>query len=144
MSQDNVQRVREGYERFNANKRLEADAVTPDFVVVAPDDLIVGGALEGPDAWVGTATEFTGTFDEFRADLEEVFDLSGDRVLAFVRFSGRGRSSGIPLELSLAHLWTFRGELAAKLRVYFNREEALEAVGLRATAPRPKSARTRT
>jgi ketosteroid isomerase-like protein len=74
--------------------------------------------------------EFTDTFDDFRGDVEEVFDR-GDRILTFVRFRGRAHGSGIPLDLPLAHLWTFRGDLATEQRVYLDREEALEALELR-------------
>jgi ketosteroid isomerase-like protein len=51
--------------------------------------------------------------------------------LTFVRFRGRAHGSGIPLDLPLAHLWTFRGDLATEQRVYLDREEALEALELR-------------
>jgi len=52
--------------------------------------------------------------------------------LTFVRFRGRAHGSGIPLDLPLvAHLWTFRGDLATEQRVYLDREEALEAPELR-------------
>ena len=33
---------------------------------------------------------------------------SGDRILALVRWKGRGKGSGAEMEASGAHLWTFR------------------------------------
>jgi ketosteroid isomerase-like protein len=130
MSQENVELTRRAYEKFNATKQIDIDTLAPDVVVVAPEDMLGGGTLHGRDAFARNVREFTETFDDFRAEVEEVFDR-GDRVLVFARFRGRAHGSGIPLDLPLAHLWTFRGGLATEQRVYLDREDALKAVGLR-------------
>ena len=130
MSRERVERLHRDYETFNATKRIDDTAIAPDVVVIAPDNMLGGGVLRGRDAVARNVREFTDTFDDFRVDVEKVFD-GGDRILAFVRFRGRAHGSGIPLDLPLAHLWTFRGDLAVEQRVYLDREEALEAVGLR-------------
>jgi ketosteroid isomerase-like protein len=131
MSLENVERVRQGYQAFNATKQIDFDAYRPDLVVVAPDDILGGGELHGRDAYARSAREFTETFDDFRAELDEIIDVGGDRILVFVRFRGRGHGSGIPIDLPLAHLHTFRGAQVARLHVYLDRNEALEAAGLR-------------
>jgi ketosteroid isomerase-like protein len=130
VSQERVERLHRDYETFNATKRIDDAAIAPDVVVIAPDNMLGGGVLSGRDALARNVREFTDTFDDFRVDVEEVFDR-GDRILAFVRFSGSAHASGIPLDLPLAHLWTFRGDLATEQRVYLDREEALEAPELR-------------
>jgi ketosteroid isomerase-like protein len=129
MSQENVEGLRQAYERFNATGQLDLDALTDDFVQSAPDDLL-GGGLHGRDAWAAQVREFTDTFDDLRVDVEDILDL-GERVLAFLRIRGRAHSSGLPLDLFLAHVWTFRGQRVAAQDVYLDRAEALEAVGLR-------------
>jgi ketosteroid isomerase-like protein len=135
MSQENVDWLRQAYERFNATGQLDLDVLTDDFVQTAPDDLL-GGGLHGRDAWAAQAREFTDTFDDLRVEVEDMLDL-GERVLAFVRFRGRAHSSGIPLDLFVAHVWTFRGERIAAQDVYLDRSEALKAVGLRASPDEP-------
>jgi ketosteroid isomerase-like protein len=130
MSQENVERVRRGYERFNATGRPPLGELTPDFVYTGPDNMLGGGVVHGRDAYAAEARKFTDTFDEFRAEPEEIFD-HGERVVVFLRFCGRAHSSGIPVNVPLAHVWTFRGDKAAALDVYLDRAEALETVGLR-------------
>ncbi len=52
------------------------------------------------------------------------FIESGDRILALVRWKGRGKGSGIVMEASGAHLWTFRDGLVVRFDVYRDRDEA--------------------
>ena len=51
--------------------------------------------------------------------------------MLWVRFIGHGAASGIPLDMELAHLYTMREGKAARVVEYMNRNEALEAAGLR-------------
>ena len=44
----------------------------------------------------------------------EEFIQSGDRILALVRWKGRGKESGSEIEESGAHLWTFRAGLVVE------------------------------
>jgi hypothetical protein len=55
---------------------------------------------------------------------------AGDRVLVFVHVVAVGRESGVPIDLETAHLWTIRDGRAKSARIYRDRSEALEAVGL--------------
>jgi len=41
-----------------------------------------------------------------------------------VRWNGRGKGSGLEIEATGAHLWTFRDGLAVRFDVYRDREEA--------------------
>jgi ketosteroid isomerase-like protein len=129
MSRQNIEGLRQAYERFNASGRLPLSALTDDFVQSTPNE-VPGDVLHGRDAWAAQARDLTDTFDEFRVEIEDIIDL-GERVLVFLRFRGRARSSGIPLDAPLAHVWTFRGDKVAAQHVYHDRVEALEAVGLR-------------
>jgi ketosteroid isomerase-like protein len=53
-----------------------------------------------------------------------------DRVVVPFRFRAIGRSSGVPVDLFLVHVWTLRDGLAIRCETYENSPEALEAVGL--------------
>jgi ketosteroid isomerase-like protein len=50
------------------------------------------------------------------------------RVLALVRWRGRGKESGVEMEASGAHLWTFRKGLVVRFDVYRDRDEARSAL----------------
>ena len=58
----------------------------------------------------------------------EEFLTSGDRILALIHWTGRGKGSGAPLEARGAHLWTFREGLVVRLEVYRDRDEARAAL----------------
>ena len=55
---------------------------------------------------------------------------NGDTVFLWVRFSGHGGESGVPMEMELAHVITMRDGRAERLVEYLDRAEALEAAGL--------------
>jgi ketosteroid isomerase-like protein len=63
-------------------------------------------------------------------DIEHVFDC-GNEVLLFIRLRGQGFRSGVGLDVRIAQLATVSGGKVVRVKVYPDREEALEAVGLR-------------
>jgi len=54
-----------------------------------------------------------------------------DSVLAVINFRGRGKASGAEVNIELFQLWTFRDGKIIRGQGFFDREEALEAAGLR-------------
>jgi ketosteroid isomerase-like protein len=60
----------------------------------------------------------------------ERFLEAGDRVIVLIRVVAEGGSSGLPTERKTAHLWTIRGGRLSSIRIYRDRSEAFEAVGL--------------
>ena len=64
-------------------------------------------------------------------DYEEFID-AGDTVVSILSQRMRGRASGIEQEwLSYGQNWTIRGGKVVRVEFFLNREEALEAAGLR-------------
>jgi ketosteroid isomerase-like protein len=56
---------------------------------------------------------------------------NGDRVFVWVRFTGHGADSGVAMEMELAHVLTLDEDgKTRRLEEYFDRHEALKAVGL--------------
>jgi ketosteroid isomerase-like protein len=69
-------------------------------------------------------------WDRFELEIEDLLE-SGDLVVVFVRSIGTGRASGIEVDLRSAWLVTVFDHKITRLRLYREREEALEAAGLR-------------
>jgi ketosteroid isomerase-like protein len=94
-------------------------------------------AHEDPDAATHRGQEaiqryfaqWLGMFEDTAFRAEELID-SGDKVFAWMQFSGKGATSGVPVEMELAQIWTFRGGKVVRVEEYFDRLEALEAAGL--------------
>jgi ketosteroid isomerase-like protein len=64
------------------------------------------------------------------SELEEITELSDDRVFVKILVTGRGKGSGVPLELRYwGVLWIAEGKIARR-QVFWTRDEALEAAGL--------------
>jgi ketosteroid isomerase-like protein len=132
MSQENVDFVKALYASWGRGVDDELwDRMSPDFVADFSRRLVESGVLRGraeARAYLGRVLE---AWDEgYSNDPEEVLD-AGDRVVAIVRASGRGKGSGVRVESRVVHVWTFRDGAPIKLE-YFgeDRAAALEAVGL--------------
>ena len=84
------------------------------------------GFEEVRDAWV---TWFE-AFEQVDFEIEELLEV-GDKVVAFIRVTGRGRESGLVTEQRLPSVWTVRGQRVVRVSGYREAGEALDAVGLR-------------
>jgi ketosteroid isomerase-like protein len=132
MSQENVEIVRQCTEYW-ANRDFSAiiEILDPNAVldlsrnVFNPD---VYRGVEGFKRWVENVDE---VWERFEAELEEIVD-GADRVVSAVRMSGRGRGSGVEVDMRVFQVWHFReGKLVRLTGGYRDRAEALEAAGLR-------------
>jgi ketosteroid isomerase-like protein len=75
--------------------------------------------------------EITDVLDDYRMVPERFVDAGEDRVLVFSREGGRGKESGAEVQTHLtAHLWTLRDGKAIRMQSYWERADALDAVGL--------------
>ena len=129
MSEANVEFVRSLYADPRgltaAYDRVSRDAEF-DFSAAYPDQPVIRGVEEmrrfrdtGP--WSGSPIHF---------EPERFFDVDDECVLAFVRVSATGQGSGAPVEIRVAHELTIRDQQLVRFKVYVDRDEALEAVGL--------------
>jgi hypothetical protein len=67
--------------------------------------------------------------EDVRLDPQEFLDL-GDRFLVTIQWSAHGAGSGVSVSLDDFQLFTSRGGLVVGEDHFFDRAEALEAVGL--------------
>jgi ketosteroid isomerase-like protein len=56
---------------------------------------------------------------------------AGDKVVAVLRQSGRSKLNGMPVEMSLAQVWTLRDGKQTRMEMYSDPAEALEAAAPR-------------
>ena len=67
---------------------------------------------------------------DFRYEPDELRDL-GVRFLVIGRICSTGLSSGAAIDTDFANIFTLSAERVIREQVFFNRAEALEAMGLR-------------
>jgi ketosteroid isomerase-like protein len=91
----------------------------------------VGSVYHGSDALRAYFKQFSGEFEPFGWEAEEVLDAGEDRVLLLIRVRGRGKTSGAEFETRGGWLLTVRGGTAFQVDAYLERREALEAAWVR-------------
>jgi ketosteroid isomerase-like protein len=132
MSQENVEIVLDQIAATNQRDFPRAmDHYAEDVqLVVDPAAFLEGGTFTGRDAvgeWFGN---WFATFEPgYHFDIEEARDLGGV-VLLVASHHGRGRSSGAEVRGQTGYLYTVRRGKIARVELYRNRAEALEAAGL--------------
>jgi ketosteroid isomerase-like protein len=130
MSQADIETLRAGYEAFN---RGDWDAVFrgahPDFELKTADRVTSPGTYRGHAEVTRFFSDFFEPFEEVVVEPQKFFDR-GEQIVAFVLVRSRPMGSSAVIENRIAHLWTIRDGMVARLQVFPAREEALEAVGL--------------
>jgi ketosteroid isomerase-like protein len=69
------------------------------------------------------------SWTRWRFEAERFID-AGERVVVLIRVVAEGGASGLATERKTAHLWRLRDGRLVSIRIYRDRGEALEAVGL--------------
>lgn len=140
MSQQNLDVVRRAYGAWNRGDLDAAFELLDAEVEVSPPPVFPeAGALRGRAEirrWV--EAELLEALVGARAEPEQFFD-AGDRVVAFVRYFGRGKESGLDVRGRFVdgHVWTLRAGKVLKLEMYQGTEQALEAAGATGLAEDP-------
>jgi len=132
MSRENVKVVRAmwaAYARGDVEASLGAyteDTVWDD-THYRPD----GAVHLGREALVNVVRTWRAAWDDYDIQAEEVVDAGGDRVVAVLRETGRGKGGGVELTNRFAQVATLQSDRIVHTMVYRAPEDALEAVGLR-------------
>jgi ketosteroid isomerase-like protein len=131
MSQANVEVVRAMYEHWARgdfsvsffdseveHSRIGAD--TPD----------MEGEWRGAGDVSRAMVEYLHPFSDLRIEAESIIDLDDDRVLVLSRQTARGKLSGAPIDHEFGDLFTLRAGKVVRYDSYWDRAEAIKAVGL--------------
>ena len=135
MSRENVQNVRQGFETYN---RLGIRAVARDFwhPAVEWEPGPWGAALgfpprvRGHEEAISAFEEAESALGRLRVDVLDVLE-GPEAVLAEVRLHGEGTESGAPVDQRFWYAIQMEAGRQKRIRVFGERGEAGEAVGLR-------------
>jgi ketosteroid isomerase-like protein len=135
MSQESVEIVRRAFEA--ATRKPEPDLETLSELAHPEHDMTTDYGAMGADSFVGiqgfrkALTEFDTDWGQWHQELDEFLDAGDDAVVVLGHLVAQGQSSGIPVEGDWAALVKLREGQIASTRFFLNRDEALEAAGLR-------------
>ena len=132
MSQEWVDLVRLGFEAVQRGDMAVFDGMTtPDLVLVQPPEVPDAKTYEGPDAIAESMEDWPKQWEDFRMDLIEILDAGDEVAVSVTRHRGRGRESGIEMDFEVFYVHRGRDGKLARMEMFFKREQALEAAGLR-------------
>jgi ketosteroid isomerase-like protein len=136
MSQENVEVARKLWVQLiersaarNATGTFVDPAWDPDVEYVEDPRWPGGGSYRGADAIQDRFAEYLEIFGAVELSLKEMLDGEDDIVSIF-RARGVSAQTGLPFEHDWAYVWTFHDGRVVKWRAYFDKAEALEAVGM--------------
>jgi uncharacterized protein len=129
VSQENVEIVRRYLDHWNETGEFLWAEIDPDAVFVIDPGSFVGGTYRGHEGIRELLRLTNEVFDEFRYEVDDMVD-AGDSVVVLGRICARGLQSGATGTQHGAMVFWMRDGLVVAYRSYFDRSEALAAVGL--------------
>jgi ketosteroid isomerase-like protein len=131
VSQENVDLARGAFDLWLRGDFAACQALcAPDVVIVQPPEVPDAKSYEGPNAMIAALEDWPKEWEDFKADLIEVIDVSDDIVITGTRHVGRGRSSGLEMDFLVYYVARLRDGKLARWEMYLRRDQALDAVGL--------------
>jgi ketosteroid isomerase-like protein len=135
VSQENVEIVRRviGVE-FDLTRRVfdpdvYGDLMAPDVEIDMSRRVFNPEVYRGVEGWARLQDELRKVWEEWRMTPERFID-AGDRVVSIERVRGRGRGSGVELDIRSATIWTLLDGRVTRVEGALDPEEALKAVAL--------------
>jgi ketosteroid isomerase-like protein len=130
MSQENVEIVRRGYEALNRGDVEGMIETTEPHARWDLSERVFNPAVyEGHDGIRRFIEEIDEVWDHFRLEPLEFID-AGDKVVVSHLVRGRGKGSGVDVELPSTSVYTLRNGKVTGSRMYREHNKALEAAGL--------------
>ena len=93
-------------------------------------------ATRGPEATLDFFRDWIEQWEDLRVDWE-LEQASPETVFAVVDMRGRGRASGVPVELRFGQIWSFRDGVPVRMDFYNDPEAGRRAAGLASPPPEP-------
>ena len=131
MSQQNVEVVRDAFDAFT---RGDIKGVLrfcdENILITQPQELPGasrqqrghGGVLEAFGIWPEQ-------WDDYQVQILRMADL-GDCVVVTTQTGGRGKQSGVEVEMDFSFVFTVRDERIVEMQIFMQEDQALEAAGL--------------
>ena len=125
---ENVETVRRAIAAINAR---DIDAYlafcTENVELLMP---VVGAQYLRADGIRRFFTDIEDAGPDFRIEVQSVRAVGDSNALALVRVSSTGRASGIATAAENANVYDFIDGKISRIRIFFDRDEAVKAVGL--------------
>jgi uncharacterized protein len=130
MSNENVEIVRQAFAAYaSGGPEALAEFWDPEIEVGVPPELAQAGTYRGRKAVLAWISEWSEAWERIEYTPEEIVG-DGDTVVITVLYDGVGRGSGLKIDGRFWYLNRLRDGKIVYVRLYGDRNEALEAAGL--------------
>jgi ketosteroid isomerase-like protein len=131
MGSENVEIVRRAYEAFNREGRNAMLEFLHPEIEWDESELPARrpGVYHGHEGVTRLLNENASLWEDINVVIDEIIEGGSDQVVAMIRVTGRGRNTGVDVELATAQVWTLRAGKAKRVRLYLDRQEAMEVAG---------------
>ena len=131
MAQKNIEFAQRAFAAFNRGDVATVLAMlSPDVEVYSSPELANPGTFHGHDGFLEWSGRWLEVWETFRVEAND-FMAEGDDVVVSAHQYGRGKGSGIEVEMDAAYLLTVRDGKSVRFHLYPDKADALEAVGPR-------------
>ena len=132
ISKQNVEIVRRHYEHRQSHNDFLEEIIAPDYVWDMshfrgwPEQR----TYEGIDGARRFIREWTAAFDDWEIEVVTLHDAGRDKGVGILRQRGRSRTTGLPVDMLYAQVFTIQGGKQTRMEMYADPDDALKAVGL--------------
>jgi ketosteroid isomerase-like protein len=132
----NLEAVSTGVDAF---RRGDAEGVLdfmcPDVEIFLPVEFPNSGTYRGHDGYLAWQADWLEAWDDFSIEIAGIQPVGERHVVALIRQTGKGRGSGIPVDMRIAYMWEVRGRQAAAFHLYPTEKQAVSVAEQRESQP---------
>lgn len=125
-----IEVLHDAYAEWARGDFSHADMFTADaeFVVAGPEPRTYSGRTGVREGWF----DFLSAWNDFRTEAEEILEGTGEGVyVVLVHLTARGKESSVPIDADGANTIVMRDGKIARFEMFWDRDAALAAVGLK-------------
>jgi ketosteroid isomerase-like protein len=132
MSEENVEIVRQGWDAWLRGDLQGLLALLDPEVIWDTTHFHdwPESAYYGPEGVERFLSEWLDVWDDYEVAVDEILAVPDGRVVTLLRQRGRGRESGLAMDMEHAQITTVRDGKVTRFDNYEDRSQALEAAGL--------------
>jgi ketosteroid isomerase-like protein len=132
MSQENVEFVRDAFDAFT---RGDTEGVLrrcdENIVITQPTELLGSSPQQhGHSGVLEAFAIWPEQWDNFRIEIVRIVADPGDYVVVTARTGGRGKQSGVEVDMDFTFVFTVRDKRITEWQLFLREDQALEAAGL--------------
>ena len=128
MSRDNLELAERAFSAFNRGEIPRVlDMLSPDVEIYASPELANAGSYRGHDGFLAWLERWLDAWESFRVEVDD-YIAEGDDVIVVIRQYGRGKGSGLEVQMDAAFMLTVRDGKAVRLHLYPDKAKALQAI----------------